>query len=115
MNANKRNIFIGFAVLFALLLLGLFATGGSHIVIDGEEIGDIGGVAGFLIAAVVAFIGIVLALSVTGIVLVGVALLLVVVLAMVLGSFALAALPLLLPFLVIYAIYCLFRTKNKVA
>ncbi len=115
MKANKRNIFIGFAVLFTLLVLGLFASDGSHIVIDGEEIGDVGGVAGFLIAALVAFIGIVVALSVTGLVLVGAALLLVVVLAMVLGSFALAALPLLLPFLVIYAIYCLFRTKPKTA
>ena len=95
MNANKRNIFIGFAVLFTLLMLGLFASGGSHIVIDGEEIGDIGGVAGFLIAAVAAFVAVVLALSVTGLVLVGVGLLLVVVLATVLGSFALAALPLL--------------------
>lgn len=115
MNANKRNIFIGFAVLFTLLMLGLFASGGSHIVIDGEEIGDIGGVAGFLIAAVVAFVAIVLALSVTGLVLVGVALLLVVVLATVLGSFALAVLPLLFPFLIIYAIYCLFRTKPRAA
>lgn len=115
MSANKRNLMIGFAVLFTLLVLGLFASGGSHIVIDGEEIGDVGGIAGILIAAVVAFVAIVLALSVTGLVLVGVALMLVVVLATVLGSFALAVLPLLFPFLIIYAIYCLFRTKKQVA
>lgn len=113
MKTNKRALLIGFVVLFALLMAGFFATGGSHIVIDGDEVTGVSGIAGLFIGLLAAFIGVVVALSVTGIVLASVALVVVVVLVAVLGSFALAAVPFLIPFLIIYALYCLFRTKPR--
>ncbi|TXI91265.1 MAG: hypothetical protein E6Q34_07580 [Burkholderiaceae bacterium] len=115
MKTNKRGLLIGFVVLLALLMAGLFATGGSHVVIDGDEVTGIGGVAGLLFGLLVAFVAIVFALSVTGLVLAGVALVLVVVVAAVLGSFALALLPFLFPILIIWALFSLFRTKKQTA
>lgn len=113
MKTNNRNIFIAIAIILSLLFVSYLSIDASHIVIDGEEIGDIGGFAGFLIACVVGFCALFLALSVTGIVLAAVALVLVVVLGAVLGSFALALLPLMIPFLILYGLFALISRSSR--
>ncbi len=113
MTTKKRNILIAVILLGLLALFASLTTGHSHLVIGGEEIDDIGGVTGFVIAMGCVFFGIFIALSVTGFVLAVVGLVLVVVLGAVLGSVALAMLPLLIPFLILYALISLFRTKKS--
>jgi hypothetical protein len=112
MKSNQRNLAIGIAVLLAIIVFSLFSIGGSHIVIDGEEMNGMGGIAGLVLGCVLAFVALVLALSLTGLVLAGVAILLVLVLAVVLGSVAFAMLPLLIPFLILYALISLFTRKK---
>lgn len=113
MKTNQRNIFIAMAIVFALLFLSYLSLDTSHIMIDGEEIGDIGGFAGFLIACGVALCAFFFALSLTGLILAVVALVLVVVLGAVLGSFAIALLPLMLPFLILYGLFALISRSSR--
>lgn len=113
MTTKNRNILIAIILLAVLAMLASFSMGNSHLVIAGEEIGDVGGVGGFVIAMGCAFLGIFIALSVTGFVLAVLGLVLVVVLGAVLGSVAIAMLPLLIPFLILYALISLFRTKKS--
>lgn len=117
MKTNHRNIFIAIAIVLTLLFLTYLSIDASHIVIDGEEIGDIGGFTGFLIACVIGFFALFFALSITGLVLAMVALVLVVVLGAVLGSFAIALLPLMIPFLILYGLFVLISrsTRKKAA
>ncbi|MFZ6798800.1 hypothetical protein [Undibacterium sp. Di24W] len=112
MKTNTRNIFIAIAIIFSLLLISFFSMDPSHIVIDGEEIGDIGGFTGFVLACLIGFVALFFALSVTGLVLAMVAVVLVVVLGAVLGSFAIALLPLMIPFLILYGLFALFSRKK---
>lgn len=113
MTTKNRHILIAIILLAVLVMLASFSMSNSHLVIGGEEIDDIGGVGGFVIAMGCAFLGIFIALSVTGFVLAVVGLVLVVVLGAVLGSVAIAMLPLLIPFLILYALISLFRTKKS--
>lgn len=113
MKTTNRNVFIAIAIILGLLFMSYLSLDVSHIVIDGDEIGDIGGFTGFLIACVVGFCALFFALSLTGIVLAGVALVLVVVLGAVLGSFALALLPLLVPFLILYGLFALITRNSR--
>lgn len=112
MKTNKSTLAIVLAVIFVVLMFGLFSVGGSHIVIGGEEIDGFDGFAGFVLACVIAFVAVFFALSLTGLVLAGVALVLLVVLGLVLGSFALALLPLAIPFLALYGLIVLFSRKK---
>lgn len=113
MKTNQRNIFIAIAIIFTLLFLSYLSLDTSHIVIDGEEIGDIGGFAGFLIACAVGICALFFALSLTGLILAVVALAMVVVLGAVLGSFALALLPLMIPFLILYGLFALISRSSR--
>ncbi|MFA9275255.1 MAG: hypothetical protein ACEQSE_10315 [Candidatus Aquirickettsiella gammari] len=113
MKTNQRNIFIAIAIVFALLFLSYLSLDASHIVIDGEEIGDIGGFGGFLIACAIGLFALFFALSLTGLILAVVALVVVVVLGAVLGSFALALLPLMIPFLILYGLFVLISRSSR--
>ncbi|MBR7799677.1 hypothetical protein [Undibacterium fentianense] len=113
MKTNQRNVLIAVAVVLALLFGTYLSFDTSHVVIHGEEIGDIGGFAGFLLACVIGFFALFFALSVTGLVLAGVGLILVVVLGAVLGSFVLALLPLAIPFLILYGLYALITRNSR--
>ncbi|MBI3713887.1 MAG: hypothetical protein HY253_13140 [Burkholderiales bacterium] len=112
MTTKNRNILIAIILLAVFAMIASLTMGHSHLVIGGEEIDDIGGVTGFVIAMGCVFFGIFVALSVTGFVLAVLGLVLVVVLGAVLGSVAIAMLPLLIPFLILYALISLFRTKK---
>ncbi len=113
MTTKNRNILIAIIILAVMVMFASLSMTNSHLVIGGEEIDDFGGIGGFVIAMGCAFLGIFIALSVTGFVLAVVGLGLVVVLGAVLGSVVLAMLPLLIPFLILWALISLFRTKKS--
>lgn len=112
MTTQNRRILIAVVIFAMLAMLASWISGPSHFMIDGEEFGEVGGLTGFVIAMACAFFGIFIAISVTGLVFVVLGLVAVVVLGAVLGSLAIAMLPFAIPFLILYGLFALFRTKR---
>lgn len=114
MTTNKRNALIAFTLLFALVLYSIFNMDAGHLRIDGDDIHELGGFSGFIVACLIGFVALFFALSLTGIILVVVSIVMVVVIGAILGSIVLALLPLIVPVLVVVGIIALL-TRRKTA
>ena len=114
MTTTKRNALIAFTILFLIAFFSISSIDAGSLRINGDEIHELGGFSGFVVACLVGFVALFFALSITGVVLVVMSIVMIVAIAAVLGSIVLALLPLMIPVLVLVGIVALF-TRRKTA
>ena len=114
MKTTTRNILLVLGAVLVIACMWLFSMQGHGIVIDGEEINGVAGVAIGIVGCLIGLLAAFFALSLTGLILAAVALFLVLLGVVIFGAVALALSPLLLPLFFLMGVVWLLNRPKRV-